>query len=278
MIPTFQQGQFGRSRNGNHIAQAIQASARAGGWWHEFEDNAANSTFTDETGNFNMTARETGATANTSTVTDASGFGNLSRTFFANNAEGRTAYIPNASAFKLPNSDWTYGAWLQMAANTGGSARFIIGNLGATGTDWQVYLSQSGSGNDLQLQVSTDGTASAATIDSNYVPTVGRWVLVVCSLSRAADTIHFRWRDTVAGSMSSGSAAFATALYTGSTNANFNVNDALSSDSTYFSGTRAGVTRCAQAFCYMKAATDAEFDYLYNAASGRNWTQIVSDS
>lgn len=244
-------------------------------YWN-FNENDAGTTFDDAVGSNNLTARETAGTAATSSVTTSTGVIE-SRGFNANTAEGRTAYIPNASNFEFPNTNWTIGGWFRNTSNTGGSTRYIMGNIGDA-SGWQCYLALNSTNHDLQCAVSTDGVAVAANVDTGYVATGGVFAFMTFTLDRTNNQIIARWREVGAGSLSSGTTAFAGALFTGVGTANFNINDALQNDSTYLAGDRAGVVVADLCFYVGKAITDAEFNYLYNGGSGKTWTQITTDS
>lgn len=249
----------------------------------EFSQNDATSIFLDSVGNWPFTVRNTAGldttanqTANATPVSAATG-----RYYHPNTVEGNTAYIPLASNFKLPNSGWTIGGWIQGLNIVAGSSRFLMGNIGATGTDFQAYLSINGVDNKVKFIATTDGTAVGQTILDSTVVINNSWWFMTASLDRVANQITTRIRGAVGGGpMVKASTAFAGALFTGASTANFNINDGLSNDNTYFAGIRAGVIEFDQAFhCLLgDAFTDSMFDYLYNAGNGKTYTQIRHDA
>lgn len=240
----------------------------------EFEENDATNIFLDSAGNWDFTCRTTSALATTSSFS-GSGSGLENRYGFPNSVEGNSIYIPVADGFKLPDANWTFGLWCKTITATGGTTRFLMGNVGATATDFQAYIAIDGVDNQYHFYCTTNGAVSGRTdLDSTHNPHATDWTLLAASLDRTNNQMVLRTRR-VGGSTVKVTTAFTGSLYTGSTTANFCINDGLSSDSTYFSSNRAGVIAVEKAFYTLGEFTDADFDDMFNSGSGQpydHWT------
>lgn len=257
-------------------AEAAAILAALAHYW-EFEENDAGSTFADAHGSQDMLLRGTAGAGPTSVSTGSAG-GLQGRYFYPNGTEGATAYIPAAGAFTFPNADMTFGAWIvAIGGSVAGSSRFIMGNIGATATDFQVSLFLDSSDNKLWLAATTDGSNTGRVVANSGLDFDGTlWTLVTATLDRTNNEIRVRMRRSDAGSITSVGTAFPSAIYTGATTANFCINDGLSSDSSYFSGDRAQVTKADQAFYMTKAITDTEFNWLFNSGNGRTYADLLA--
>ena len=278
MIPTLQLGQMGltmASGNGQQIALDLH-NAMVSYW--EFQENDAGFVYSDARGAYPLNVRNTAGPRNTNTAGTNSGL--IGRSYNPNTSEGNTAYIPLSSGFLLPNTNWTFGLWLTGLTNALGTARFLMGNVGATATDYQAQLRIDGADNQFHFAATPSGGATGlVSIDSGFNPSATDFALLTCTLDRGANEIRLRVQRIGGGGMTSVGAAFPSALYTGSSTANFCINDALSSDGTYFSGNRSGISKADQAFVLTgHAFTDADFAYLYNSELGKSWAQIQTDA
>jgi hypothetical protein len=246
-------------------------NARVSYW--QFEENDASTTFIDSVGSHNLTVRNNAGARTTSAATTAAGL--VARGFNTNDA-GSTGYIP--AGFKLPNSDWSIGLWAYALSGAVGSSRFLLGNIGSAATEHQAFIALEGADDQWHYRA-VDSSGTTVGIDSgiNYHGGSSVWTLLCGSLDRTANQIVFRVRR-VGGGTTKMTAAFTGALRTTTTTANFCVNDALSSGTTYFAGDRHFPGSVDQAFYFSKAVTDSEFDYLYNAGAGRSWASLVSDA
>lgn len=254
----------------NAHAASVLASLVA--WW-DFEENDGGTQFFDSHGSNDLTIRTGGSTTASSAVT---GTGRVNRGFTPGLTADRTAYIPRSNtALDLPNSDWSFGGWVVGEPVSGWSA-FLLNRLGSGSGTYQAYLQIDSTNTRYQFGASTDGS-SLTTVDSGVVANITNARLVVCTLDRTNNLIRIRVRGPSANA--NVTASFAGALYTGSTAANFCINDALSSDSTFFSGDRQMTGGYYDSCFYAaKAISDDEFTYLYNAGSGVDYSTLVADA
>jgi hypothetical protein len=260
----------------NASALALYGAMRA--FW-EFEDNSSGTTFADAKATYPLSIRNSAGALASSAATAGTPNAFVNRVFYPNSTEGIVAYIPVSAGFKLPNTSWTFGAWLAGSSGAGGSTRFVMGNIGSAATDFQAYLGIDSGSNTLVFGATTDGTTvGRVMITSSAQLDPSTMTLITCTFDRAANLLKLRWRRSNAGSMSSAQATFTGALYTGSTNANFAINDALSGDSTYFSGDRSALVRADQAFVVNLAIDDTQFDYLFNGGAGVSWASLSADA
>lgn len=254
-------------------ATLLLASMRS--FW-EFEENDASTVFVDRKAAYPMNVRNTSGALATSSATNT---GLVDRAFYPNDVEGVVAYIPVAANFKLPNASWTFGAWMTGHGGSGGTTKFLLGNVGSDATQFQAYLSIDSTTDTIQFNATTNGAVSGrVSVNSGGNLDSSVMTLVTATLDRTANMLIVRRRRVGTGAMSSAQAAFPGALYTGTTTANWCVADAMSSDGTYFSGTRHGLHRVDQAFIVDRAITDQQFDYLFNAGAGKSWAQIQTDA
>lgn len=246
-------------------------------YW-DMEDNSAGTQLLDSKGSNHLTLRNTSGSVASSSITTASGL--VARGYNPALAAGHMAYIPRANTnLDLPNSDFSFGGWFQSIPNVASNGRFVMGREGSTGSAIQAVLTIDGVDNKLKLQASTDGTnAGRVIVDSLFTFTSSTWALVIGTLNRTSNQIEVRVRQVGAGSMSKATASFPSALYTTSNASNFTISGGLSSDTTYFSGTREGVDKADECFYATKAITDAEFAYLYNGGAGKNFATLKADS
>lgn len=279
MIPTFAVGQLGRAGAGPGAASAEAAAilSNLAHYW-EFEENGSGSTFSDAHGSVDMALRISAGAAQTSIYTGATST-LINRYFYPAAIEGATAYIPVSAGFALPNSSWTFGAWI--CANGGSvaaSSRFIMGNIGSTATDYQASVFIDSSDNNIWFAATTNGSNTGRVVaNSGQQFHITLWTLFTATLDRTSNEIRIRLRRSDAGSVTSVGASFPSAIYTGATTANFCINDGLSNDSSYFSGDRAHVLKADQAFYMTKAITDDEFSWLFNSGGGRAYGDLVAE-
>lgn len=274
-----QGGQFGRTCSTRAYLDANAAALYdAMIFFIEFSENDTTNEFLDSKSAWPFTARTTGALAQTSSMSANNDLSLLTgRAGFTNTTEGNSIYIPTADSFALTNSDWTFGLWCKTLTATGGTTRFLMGNVGSSATDFQSYIAID-TDDQYHFFCTTDGAVSGRTdLDSTHNPHATSWTLLAATLDRSNNQMTFRVRRQ-GSSLTTVSTAFAGALYTGATTANFCINDGLSGDSTYFAGNRACVTKCDQAFYCARAINDAEFNYLFNSGSGRTWAQLQTDA
>jgi hypothetical protein len=237
-------------------------------WW-DFEDNSAATTFNDSHGSNHLTIRSTSGTVASSTAGAAGGM--IGRRF--NNNVTYCGVIPRSNTnLDLPNTDHTYGGWMQMPASASGSSKFVMGRLGASGTTIQSAIFISGTNDRVQLQATSDGSTAVVADSGTSSGGNSVWNFVTATLNRASNLIEIRRRAVGAGSLTKVTTAFPSALYTTSSTANFVIGNAVSSDSTFFSGSRMGLNSADSCLYMTKAISDAEFDYLYNGGVGMNYT------
>jgi hypothetical protein len=277
MLFQYQQGQAGRSQASAAatVAEAVSLYAARRTFW-EFEENGAGSAWVNAVtpGTYDLTVRKTSGTDTTSAQTTSSG--QPGRGWFPNNAAGNASYLPTASGFRFTNTDQTFGLWLRSLTTIGGSARFIMGDVGSGATTYAMLLKLDAV--DAQYHFAATSNGSTATdIDSAYNPHGTDWTLLMGGLDRTNNQTFIKVRR-VGQALSTVTAAFASALYTGASSGNFALNCGLSSDTTYFSGSRDCIGTCGQAFVFNKVINDNEFDYLYNAGVGRTWAALATDA
>lgn len=266
---------YGSGGGGGPIAEAVSIHTDLVSWW-SFDENDAGSTYSDPKGGHNLSVLSGGSSATTSSVSTASG--KVSRAFYINGTNDRTAYVPRSNtALDLPNSDWSFGGWF-IAPGAGGVSRFFMGRWGSGATGSQAAMTVDSSDNQVHFVVSTDGSAVAARADSGANNSGTEWRLMVATLDRANNLIRIRIKGATADV--NVTAAFAGALYTSASTSNFCVNDSLSGDSTFFSGTRglAAGGACDECFYLSHAMTEDEFLYLYNSGNGKSYAQLLADA
>ncbi len=241
-------------------------------YW-DFEENDGTSSFLDSFASNDVGLVSSG-TSTTAAKSDASGL--IARRFASSDSDW-TARIPRANtALDLGDVDWTYWTWLKCNSTTLGSTRFVMGRPGSnSGSNLNHGLRLSGVTETLDFFVSSTGSGVSANADSGVAPSASNWTLIACTLDRVNDEIVIRARAVGAGSITKVSTAFPGALYTGSNDANFCINDAIAGDSTFFSGDRAVVSGGYDAAgVALKALTDAEFNVLFNGGVGLSFSQL----
>lgn len=280
MIPTLQLGQFGRgfsAAGAPIVPEATTLLAALKCWW-SLNENAASPTYADSHGSHHLTVRTGGSTTNTSSVTTATA--KHGQGFLANVTDDRCAYIPRSdTGLDLPNADFSFGGWFR-PGQAPSTTSFIMGRVGSSGSNIQAYLRLDASAN-LAAGASSDGSAVTATPSiANTIWSSSEYQLIVLTLNRTANQLEIRLRRPghSSGALEKQTVAFAGALYTTSSSANFTIAEGLSSDSTFFSSNRCGVSYADECFFVDKAITDAEMDYLYNSGSGRTYAQLVADA
>lgn len=249
-------------------AGSLLSSMRS--WW-SMDENAASPTYADSHGSNDLTLRTGGSTTNTSTISSATSIKDRSSNMAR--VDDRCAYIPRANTnLDMTDSDFSFGGWFRIGQDAS-TAAFIMGRVG-DGTQIQAYLLLDSAG-ALMGRASTDGTSTTATAS------LGGWsssyyALITLIFDRTNDLLGIRWKDTN-GSGSSSFVAFASALYTTSTTANFTISEGLKSDSTFFSGNRNAIFYADECFFCDKAITEDEFNYLYNSGAGKSYSDLLSD-
>jgi len=239
-------------------------------WW-DFEENNASTVFNDAHGSNHLTIRSTSTTIASSTAGAAGG---MVGRFFQNQG-AYVGVIPRSNTnLDLPDADHTYGGWMRMPSSTGASTRFVMGRLGSTGTTIQSALFLSGTNDRLQFQATSNGSTAVIADSGSNSGSSSTWHLVTATLNRASNLIEIRRRAVGAGSLTKVTTAFPNPLYTTPSTANFVLGNAISSDTTFFSGTRMGLEASDSCFYMTKAISDAEFDYLYNGGSGMNYSTL----
>lgn len=246
-------------------------------WW-DFEENNATASFLDSTGNSNTLSILAGGASTASSVMSATG-GKVGRQFSNASNQDTALYIPRSNtALDLPNTDWSFGGWFEGGNDGGvsGSTAFLMGRLGSGGATFQSWFYIEASDGLFYMRASTDGT-SLTTLSSGISAGAGDKWLIVATLDRANNLIRFRIKRASGSVNANVTAAFAGALYTGATNANFCISDGLSNDNTFFSGNRSPVSaKYDSCFYFSKAISTAEIDYLYNSGNGLNWATLAA--
>ena len=261
--------------------EAVSLYAALRSWW-SLDENDSGSSYADLHGANPLTLRTGGSTTATSAISsNAATDARIGRGAAMARTINRAAYIPRSTtAMDLTNTSQTCGGWMRVgqAAST---TSFVMGRVGTNGLSAQLYMVIEGSDGTLRVDATTDGTtATRVRTPGTTAWSASEMQLVTCTLDRANNEIVLRMRRPGAnsGNMIKQSAAFAGALFTGSTAANFAIGHALSSDSTFFSGDRNGIFAADEAFFFDSAITDAEFNYLYNIFIGRSYAQLVADA
>jgi hypothetical protein len=275
MIPTLQLGQVGRG--GPLVAAAASIYNALVAYW-EFEENSAGTQFLDSHGSNHLSIR-TGASSTASSAVSSSG-GMVGRYFAPGGSADRTAYIPRSNtALDLPNSDWTFGCWFEGGLESAGSAAWVMGRTGTAAGMFQAFLQIDGTTTRFLWRVSSDGS-NFTNVDSGVTAGAGAPWLFLCTLDRTNNLIRLRVKRNSGSVNVNLTTAFASALYTTASTANFCINDGLSGDSTFFSGARgtSAAAKYDQAFYCTKALTDAEADYLYNSGNGRSYAALKADA
>jgi hypothetical protein len=264
-----QQALLAGSAAAGSIAGDILAALKS--WW-SMDENAASPTFADSHGSNDMTLRTAGSTTNTSVVSSATAIqgqaANLAR------VDDRCAYIPRSNtALDMTDTDFSFGGWFRIDQDSS-TAAFIMGRVG-DGAQIQAYLNLDSAGG-LRAGATTDGSTVTSTA------TFGGWsatvyALIVLVFDRTNNQLGIRWKP-VGGSVATSFVAFASALYTTSTTANFTISEGLKSDSTFFASNRSAVHYADECFFVDKALTADEFDYLFNAGTGKSYADLVADA
>lgn len=244
-------------------------------WW-AFEENSAATTFADSHGSLPLSSRNTAGAVATSSVTTASG--KVGRAYAPANVEGTTAY---STTLAFPDSNWTIFGWFQALNTLSVTGRFLFGRSGSADPQSQSGVFQELSTHQMTFQATPDSAGSPGTsvsLNSGFRPTDGKWFLLAASFNRSANLMEIRVRNDDAGSITKTNRSFTSALWTGSSVADFNVNDSSSSGGTaYYTGNRAGCNLADSVGYAAISFTDAEFDYLYNAGAGRSYAALAAD-
>ena len=256
-------------------ATAILAALKA--WW-PLDENAATPTYSDVHGTNHLTQRNAAGNVNTSVNTTTTAV--QGRAWFPNHTDNLTLYIPRSNtALDAVDADFSFGGWFRMNIDAA-TAAFLIGRVGGTTVKVDAYLGVEGTDNKIKFWVShTDGSiANRVTADSGQVYSSSTYVLVVGTYDKTAGNIIIRTRLVgFAGSKTTQSMG-GHAVYTGSNNSNFCINEGLDANANFFGSNRAAATLADECFYCMKAFTDADFDYLYNAGAGKTYAALVADA
>jgi hypothetical protein len=260
-------------------AASIYGALRS--WW-ALDDNDASSTYVDLHGSNPMTLRTGGSTTATSVISsNASTDARVGRGAAMARTVNRAAYIPRSNtALDLTDTSFTFGGWMRIGL-AAATASFLMGRAGSAAGQFYAYLILDGADNTLRADITTDGTTATRTRTAGTTAwSSSELQLITFTLDRAANEIVLRLRRPGAnsGNLVKQSAAFAGALFTGSTAANFFLGHLLSSDGTFFAGDRNGIHSADECFFLDSAITDAEFNYLYNSFNGRSYAQLVADA
>lgn len=260
------------------VAEAASIYASLRSWW-ALDENAASPTYADSHGSHPMTARTGASTSDTNTVTTTTAI--QGRAFLPNVTDNRCAYIPRSdTGLDLPNSNFSFGGWFrlgQVAATTA----FVMGRVGSGGATIQAYLYILGADNKLYAGASSDGSTVVSTAGlANTIWSDAGYQFVMFTFNRTANQIEIRFSRSgySSGALQKQTAAFASALYTTASAANFTICEGLSSDSTFYSSNRCGAYYADECLFIDKAITDDEFAYLYNGGTGRTYAQLVTDA
>jgi hypothetical protein len=240
-------------------------------WW-DFEQNNAGAQFNDSHGTNHMIIVPTLPTSG------LSGTGKVGRAFMPGHGTGYIAAVPYTNTnIRFPNSDFSFGGWVA-GGNTGGWGAFIGGRLGSAAGGYQAYLNIDGGTDQVQFGASTDGS-TITQVSSLISSDTTLQSLMICTFDRINNLIRIRVKRAP-GTNVNRTAAFPSALYTGVTTVNFALNGGLSGDNTLFSGSRMllGTPQWDSWFYCLKALSDAEVDYLYNASAGKNYAALLTDS
>lgn len=261
---------FGGSSD--HVAAAAIHAALVSYW--EFEENDAGSTFNDSHGTNHLSVK-TGATPTaTSAVTLATGI--VGRSYFPNGTNDRVAYIPRSNtAFDFPDASFSIVFW---CAGLGGSSstRYLLTRYGDLSAGTQFFaVTINGANNSIDATIYNSAGTGFGPI-SGVGPST---TLKLFCLTYDKENSLARMRIKGGGTDFNGSEVFSGAFNTSTQNANFCFGDWLYGDTTYFTGTRQpGGGRFDQSCVVMKALTDSEFNYLYNAGNGRSYAALVADA
>lgn len=261
------------------ISEAVAIYNALVAYW-QFEENDASTSFLDSHGTNHLTP-QTGTTANATSAVSNTGV--VSRAFTPGATNDRTAFIPRSNTnLDLPNSDFTFGGWMQGNWGASSTTAFVMGRVGSgvAGSKIHAYLRVDATTDTYQAGASSDG--SAVTSANSGVAPGNVWFFVTLTLDRTNNLIRIRVKNKAGGTTVNANvtAAFASALYTGASTSNFCMPDGLSSDNTYFSGTRnldanAGFDQC---FYATRALSDGEYDYLWNSGNGRTYAALKADA
>jgi hypothetical protein len=275
---------MGRSRNIVFIGggtpvipEAAAIYAALGGFW-EFEDNAANPTFTDSFGSNDLTSWLNAGTQNTNVSSTGSG---LIGRAFGPMSQDMTAFIPRSNtALDLPNSDWTVFGWCKGGAQQIDAASMAFARMGSGGGGSAHVANIIIQNSATQLFGATlwDNTSTAVQVFSSITISTTLWSAFALSLDRTNNLMILRvYKD---GVTDKDTAAFNNPLYTAASNANFCFNDWFYNDNTFNSAAQRNLLNGIIDECLFanKSLTDAEFAYLVNGGAGTSYAQLLADS
>lgn len=265
----------GKRKVVNSTASAIYDALVA--YW-QFEENNASATFLDSHST-NHLSIQTGTTPLASSA--CTGVGQTARGAFLGGTADRTAFCPRSNTtLDLTNVSTTFGGWQRGSYGAASTTAYWMGRVGSGTAMIQMYIFVQGSNQHLCLGISADGSA-VTVLDSGYTVIAANSHFVTATLDRPNNVARLRIKGSDVDY--NGTVAFASAIYTGASTANFCLNDGLYNDVSYTSGSRHMDGSCMHDQCfYMRgdggALTDAGFDYLYNTTAGRTYAELATDA
>ena len=248
-----------------NAASLYSAFLGTGAWWDFEESGASTLRYDDATGNANHLTTNAFASSNTTAS------GKVGRAFAP--LSDNYAFIPRSNtALDLPNTDWTFGGWYR-GTGTAGSTSYLMGRADLSTNKGQGILAISSGNGAYLFECSSDGT-NYTVANSGVNAVTGTIYLIACTFDRANNLIRIRVKGPATNVNIT--AAFASALFTGASTANFTVNQLLVNDITLASGARGVINSPIydSNFFIKKAITDAELTYLYNNGNGVNYTTL----
>jgi hypothetical protein len=276
---TVPQNEFSFTVSSYSISASILGALIA--WW-SFDENDSGDTYADSHGGNDLTLTDGGSFLSTTTIAT-----NTPGQFVKNRAsrmlafDNRCAYIPRSNtALDLPNDNFSFGGWFN-PNSIPATTTLIMGRHGGvdfTKVQAVIYID---SDETLRVSATTDGTLSTRVRTSGIASAV--WAVpstltfVVLSFNRDDNLLEIRCARPgyASGAMQKQTVAFAGALYTGDTTSNFAIGDPFSNDTTSTAINRNGVSLVDECFYCLKAITDEEFEYLYNAGSGLSYSDLT---
>jgi hypothetical protein len=256
-------------------AQAASILANLVAWW-TLDENAASPTYADGVGSHDLTQRNAGGSVNTSVNSGAS-FIQGSRFWNANNTDDLTLYIPRSdTGLDLGDFDHSFGGWFR-SNHTASTTGFLIGRMGSGFAKLYGWLFADGADSIIKARYSADGSTAAATASSGVAVDTTTEHLVVYTYNKTGGLLEIRVRKN-GGSLAKTTVALGAAMYTTSTDCNFTIGEGIENDATFNGSSRNSVNDGDECFYGNWAITDAEFDYLFNAGSGKTLAQLIADA
>jgi hypothetical protein len=261
------------------IAEATAFYANLVAYW-EFAENAASPTFNDSHGSNHLTLRVGASTANTSTQTTTTSKPSGSRAWNPNRLDNSACVIPRSNTALDMTTDaiHTIGGWFKTNV-TAGTTAFVMGRVGSAFAKLKFWIFVDPADNIIKARYSADGTTAAATVSSTVAVDNTEYQLIIASYNRSAGTMTIRVRKEITGGLASQSVALGSAIHNGVNNCNFTLGEGFENDTTHDgSNNRTAVVLGDSAFYTQGAMSDAIFNYLFNAGSGKTYAQIQADA